>query len=319
MTEQLDTSPEAFPAATNVSRRNLLLGAGAIAGAAAGAGLLTNPASAASAPKRITLPTVSPRPEVLGAAIPGLTYIAIDAQQFWPSVASTRVYQDITGSQPATNDRIWAGLPLPAGSIIYQISAGYQVQPVIEISRRKITQPNPALAPTPVPFGVVNLPASPGGPTSATINLATPILIEADSSYTVSALCSAGSSVFNVQIGYLPPTQSFVPLPAAVTPRIFDSRGGPKFGINEERTVALDLPGARTAIINLTVTETGSAGFVAVFPADVAWPNNSSINWSGPNQDIANGVIVRVDAAGKIKVRASNGTHVVIDRIGYMM
>ena len=316
MTEQLDTSPDAIP--NNVSRRNLLLGVGAVAGAAAGVGLLGSSTHAAASPTRTVLPTAHPHPEVLGTAIPGLTYIAIDAQEFWPSVASTRVYQDITGSQPAAGDRLWAVLPLPAGSVIYQISAGYQVQPVLEISRRKIAQPTPAVAPTPIPFGVANLPASPGGPTSATINLASPITIEADSSYTVSVLCSAGSSVFNVQIGYLPPTQSFVPLPAAIPPRIFDSRGGPKFAINEERTVDLGMPDARTAIINLTVTETGGAGFVAVFPADVSYPGNSSINWSGPNQDIANGVIVKVDATGKIKVRASNTTHVVIDRIGYM-
>ncbi len=318
MTEQLDTSSEALPAATNVSRRNLLLGAGAIAGAAAGAGLLTNPASAASAPKRITLPTVSPRPEVLGAAIPGLTYVSIDAQQFFGSGNEGRIYQDITGTQPFTYPgRIWAGLHLPAGSVVYQLNVGYQGQPIAEISKRLVTQPNPATPPTQV-FQKTLL-AGPGGPFSSTENLATPVTIEANASYNVSFFCSTGQSVFNVTIGYLPPTQSFVPLPAAVTPRIFDSRGGPKFAINEEKTVDLGIPGARTAIINLTVTETVGAGFVAVFPADVTYPGNSSINWSGPNQDIANGVIVRVDSAGKIKVRASNSTHVVIDRIGYMI
>ena len=312
MTDQLDT-PD------NVSRRNLLLGIGAVAGAAAGAGLLTGGETfAASSPARTALPSAHPHPEVLGAAIPGLTYIAIDAQQFWPSTGP-RVYADATGSQPTSPEvRIWAGLPLPAGSVIYQISLSYQTQPIIEISRRKLNPANPAVAPTQAFQQTV--PLSPGGPVSTTINLATPVTIESDSSYTVSAFCGAGSSVFNVQIGYLPPTQSFVPLGSAIPPRIFDSRGGPKFAINEERTVDLGIPGARTAIINLTVTETVGAGFVAVFPADLAtWPGNSSINWSGPNQDQANGVITRVDATGKIKVRASSGTHVVIDRIGYMI
>lgn len=323
MNEQLDTSPEALspdPAPTDsVSRRNLLLGMGAVAGAAAGAGLLTNETFAGPATKRVALPTAHPHPEAVGAAIPGLTYVAIDAQQFWPA-SQARVYQDLTGSQPLTApDRIWAGLNLPVGSVVYQMNVGYQGQPIAEISKRLITQPNPATAPTQV--FQKTLVAGPGGPFSSTENLATPVTIEANASYTVSFFCSAGQSVFNVSIGYLPPTQSFVPLPSAVPPRIFDSRGGTatKFIINEERVVDLGIPGARTAIINLTVTETVGAGFVAVFPNDVTYPGNSSINWSGPNQDIANGVIVRVDAAGKIKVRASNATHVVIDRIGYMV
>jgi hypothetical protein len=314
MTDQLDT-PD------NVSRRNLLLGIGAVAGAAAGAGLLTGETFAASSPARAAFPASHPHPEVLGAAIPGLTYIAIDAQSFFTSDLTKRFYQDIGGSQPVgvPDNRIWAGLPLPAGSTIYQISIGYMGTPIVEISRRKITQPSTATAPTQA--FQQTAPASPGGPVSTTINLTTPVTIEADSSYTVSVVCGvAGTSVFNVQIGYLPPTQSFVPLGSAIPPRIFDSRGGPKFAINEERTVDLGIPGARTAIINLTVTETVGAGFVAVFPADLAtWPGNSSINWSGPAQDQANGVITRVDSAGKIKVRASSGTHVVIDRIGYMI
>ena len=39
------------------------------------------------------------RPEGLSASISGLTYIAIDAQQMWPTRAADRVCQDITGTQ----------------------------------------------------------------------------------------------------------------------------------------------------------------------------------------------------------------------------
>ena len=82
----------------------------------------------------------------------------------------------------------------------------------------------------------------------------------------------------------------------------------------------LEIPGARTAVINLTVTGTVTAGFVAVFPANIAWPNNSSINWSSSNQNLANSVITAVDGSGQIKIRGgANPTHVVIDRIGYMI
>jgi hypothetical protein len=54
--------------------------------------------------------------------------------------------------------------------------------------------------------------------------------------------------------------------------------------------------------------------------AGVAWPNNSSINWGASNQTIANGVITAVDGNGNIKIRGGgNPTHVIIDRIGFMV
>lgn len=312
MTDQLETTPD------NLSRRNLLLGLGAVAGATAGAALLSNEsfASAAVTPSGVVLPGAHPRPEAVGAAIPGLTYVALDATAFFENDGN-RLYQDLTGTQPtAPNRRIFATLNLPAGSVVYQMNVGYQGQPIAEISRRKITQTSPTTGPSQV--FQKTLVASPGGAFSSTENLATPVTIEADSSYTVSFFCGAGHSVYNCSIGYLPPTQGFTPFTGA-TPRVFDSRSGAKFAINEERTVDLGFPGARGAVINLTVTETVGGGFVAIFPADITWPGNSSINWKASDQDVANGVITRVDATGKIKVRASSATHVVIDRIGFLL
>ena len=45
-----------------------------------------------------------------------------------------------------------------------------------------------------------------------------------------------------------------------------------------------------------------------------------SINWSGAGAILSNGIICQVDAAGAIKIRGgANPTHVVIDRIGYLV
>ena len=304
----------------SVSRRNLLLGIGAVAGATAGAALLSSEsfASAAITPSGVVLPGAHPHPEAVGAAIPGLTYVSFDAFQFFDEDGG-RIYQDITGTQPNPANvpgRIFAPLNLPAGSVIYQMNVGYQGQPIAEISKRPITPAIPAVAPAQV--FQKTLVAGPGQGFSSTENLTTPVTITADASYMISFRCSAGQSVYNCSLGYLPPTQGFVPFTGA-TPRVFDSRSGAKFIVDEERTVDLGFPGARGAVINLTVTETSAGGFVAIFPADIAWPGNSSINWKAVNQDVANGVITRVDATGKIKVRASNATHVVIDRIGFLL
>ena len=305
---------------SGVSRRGMLLGLGAAAGAVAGAGLISTEAAATSAVPRIS---TSLRPEAVSAPLPGLTYIAIDAQQMWPSVAADRVYQDITGSQGKPNDRIWAGLPLPVGSVIKQISVGYQVQPILEISRRPITPAIPALAPAQVFQKTLTM--SPGQGFSSTELITPNVTIEQDYSYMLSFFLGPGSSVFNASIGYTPPVQqAFFPF-TGPTPRVLHTRDpGPLTGkllANEERTVDLGITGARTAVINLTVTQTGGAGYVAAFPANIAWPGNSSVNWYEPNSDLANGVVVALDPTGKIKIRGGGGanTHVVIDRIGYFL
>ena len=303
-----------------VSRRSVLLGLGAAAGAAAAVTAL--PAKASAAPS--VLPAWSPAvPEALGSAIAGLSYIGIDAQQFFPSQPQERVGADIdlTGTKGINSGRIWAGLPLPAGSTVYQMNVGYIGSPIAEISKRLITQPNPAQIPT-QPFQQ-SLPAQGQPPASFTLNLATPVVIERESTYTVSFFLSAGSAVFGCSIGYLPPTQSFIPFSGG-EPRVLDTRlPGPhtgKLGPDEERVIDLGFAGARSAVINLTVTETVGGGFVAVFAGGIPWPKNSSINWSASNQNVANGVITALDANGRITIRGgANPTHVVIDRIGFMI
>lgn len=303
-------------ATSGFSRRNLLFAAGAIGGLAAGA-VLTGATGVGAAPA--TLPTVGPFVQAVGPADPALTYIAIDAQQFWPT-DGPRVYQDMTGTQPLNPGRIWAGLPLPVGSVIRQIDTGYQVQPIVEVSRRPITASNPALPPAQV--FQKTLAASPGGPFSSTETLPAPgVTIEAGYSYTVSYYLGAGSSVFGASIGYVPATQSFIPY-SGPNPRVLDTReSGPgKLAKDEERIVDLGFAGARSAVINLTVTETVEGGFVAVYRADIAYPGTSSVNWASGNSNVANGVITQMDGLGRIKIRGgARPTHVVIDRIGFLV
>ena len=68
-------------------------------------------------------------------------------------------------------------------------------------------------------------------------------------------------------------------------------------------------------IVTIADTE-GPSGYVAVFPAGVAWPGNSSINWSSPGSIAANTVITAT-TNGQIKVRGGeNPTHIIIDVLG---
>ena len=297
-----------------VSRRNLFLGAGAAALAAGAAASLGDAAHADA------LAAGRPHPLVLDPAIAGLTYIGIDATAFLPdSFSDGRVYQEITGVQPLTvPNEMWAPIHLPVGSVIRQLNIAYQGQPIVSITKRPLAAPTPIQ----VPFPATTTTAG-GGPQTQTFNLATPVVIEADATYCVRTFHSAGASVLGVTLGYTAPLQGFVP--ATGNPRVLDTRaagGGGKLAPNEERTVVVGVPGARSALFNLAVVNTegvngNPGGFVACFPANIAYPGNSSINWFGAGQILSNSVLCALDPNGAIKIRGgANRTDVVIDRIG---
>ncbi len=77
---------------------------------------------------------------------------------------------------------------------------------------------------------------------------------------------------------------------------------------------------------NLTVTDTLGAGYLALYPVDIDWPGNSSINWTTNGQTIANGGTVAIGnfegVIGGIEVYngpSSPGTHFIIDITGYFI
>lgn len=121
---------------------------------------------------------------------------------------------------------------------------------------------------------------------------------------------------------------AFVPL--ATPKRIYDSRAGQqptgvtkgKIGNGQERVIDATLGGVvPTGIsavqVNVTVTETGPAGYLSLFRNGTAWPGTSSINWAQPATTVANGTLTSVDATSKFTVRCAGETHFVIDVLGY--
>lgn len=116
--------------------------------------------------------------------------------------------------------------------------------------------------------------------------------------------------------------------------RCYDSRGGyppaagggPKGPLagGTQRTIdttnnASGVPlGATAVLVNLTVTNTSPAGFLALYSNGLAsWPGTSSINWDHPGQSIANLSVVSVDANAKLKAYANTATDFLIDVLGY--
>ena len=83
--------------------------------------------------------------------------------------------------------------------------------------------------------------------------------------------------------------------------------------------------GANAVVANLTVTETEGdlGGFLSVVPGDATALSGSSINWSGPNQNIANGLTAKIAADRTVKVFCGGiptpKTQFIIDITGYWM
>lgn len=74
--------------------------------------------------------------------------------------------------------------------------------------------------------------------------------------------------------------------------RIFDTRdpgkGGRMFSGQEFEIYRSSPSGALGLLFNVTVTETLGTGWLSVFSAEIDWPGTSTVNWSGPGQNVAN-------------------------------
>lgn len=305
-------TPATEPSTTDISRRALLgglaLGAGAIG--IAGAALPGGPVHAAGPGDQI---------EALDATINGLVYVPLDAFAFDTAQAAQTpygLYQQTTGMQPSTAPAyVHASLPIPIGSVVRQINISYQGQPIVSINRRNFT--DGAFVP------VTDLFSTAAGGGVKTQSFSTDVELTAGASYAVEVFCSAGASILGMTVGYIPAAQAFVPYTGG-QPRALDTRdpGQTKFAANEERVVDLSsrlIPTARAAVINLTAVDSSGGGFLSAYADGITWPGNSTVNYSGAGQTVANAAVVTM-AAGKIKVRAGvNGAHVVLDVIGSLL
>lgn len=122
-----------------------------------------------------------------------------------------------------------------------------------------------------------------------------------------------------------PPTDRGTYFPVSPS-RIMDTRSGlgaPKGAVGPGGVVRLQVTGvggvpldASTVVLNVTVTEPTGPGFVTVYPAGVARPTASSLNytkgWTG-----ANSVTVKVGANGKVDLYNAGGpAHLIVDVFG---
>ncbi len=118
---------------------------------------------------------------------------------------------------------------------------------------------------------------------------------------------------------------TFVSLPPA---RVLDTRttGGPIPGLSDRAltilgTGGIPATGVSAVVINTTVTNTTSAGFLTVYPGTNPLPTASNLNWSAANTTIPNLVTVQVGSDGTLKLHNGSGTStdVVVDTAGHFL
>ena len=129
--------------------------------------------------------------------------------------------------------------------------------------------------------------------------------------------------------GYFPPSSGFA---ALVPARLLDSRHDGStvdgtivnLGIRAAGSVT-ELPvagrggvaaDAPAVVLNVTVTDADGAGYVTVYPCGSPRPLASSVNFVG-GVTVANGVVGRVGAGGKVCLYVSAAAHLVVDVAGY--
>ncbi|MEP7192142.1 MAG: CHAP domain-containing protein [Actinomycetota bacterium] len=109
--------------------------------------------------------------------------------------------------------------------------------------------------------------------------------------------------------------------------RVLDTRtgvGAPKGLVGGGKAVDLVVAGrggvpssgVAAVVLNVTATATTGAGFVTVFPTGTTRPTASSLNFAKA-QTIANQVIAKVGAGGKVSLYTSAGAQLVADVAGY--
>jgi hypothetical protein len=312
-----------IPATSALSRRAMLgtLGAGAVGLTAA----MALPSGATAAPigggqdggSAVALEVASLGETPVKAT---LDYVFVSGWEIEP-LTSTQKWERFDNafrfSGTASADQGWALIPtsLPVGAVLKEIElygfTGAGSSSALELWTSSGLNPSASKTTN------VAIPVNAG---AFTVTMAADVTVSATEAVrafvNIKDTVAGATRITGARIGY-------VPLPAFVAlnpiPRPYNTRDTPgltKLAAGEERTIQLPVPaGISAAVVQLTVTETGPAGWVAVFSADApSWPGNSSINWFAANSNVGNTVLTAVSPDGKIKIRGgSSSTHVIID------
>jgi hypothetical protein len=113
-------------------------------------------------------------------------------------------------------------------------------------------------------------------------------------------------------------------VPFGVPKRAYDStKSGGAIPGGSARTITVaknstNTPvGVSAAALSITVLRTHDSGFITAFPASQSAPKTRTLSWWGSRQAHTTSTIVKLSPTGKIKIKATKKTHVIVDVLGY--
>ncbi|MEZ5144832.1 MAG: hypothetical protein R2726_20300 [Acidimicrobiales bacterium] len=314
-----------------MTRRDVLAGAGGLAGAAVLHVAGVDPAGADSldpdlpGPLRATAEAPGGPPL---AVVPGLQFKSWGGTAFQPVSPSDGRVVTSTGTYTNLDDGyLTADLDLPWGAQL--LSAQVCATNTSGVTRTVYIEALPLTGGSVNAFGLISVPNGTG---LQTVFGSMNHRIDPTASSYDATLYTYATGTFRIRslrLGFQPNDQAFVPM----TPtRIYDSRpGNPPLNVTKgplsNGTRVIDcltgmLPGLgplpRGVLVNLTVVNTSASGFLALYQNGISFPNTSSVNWFAPNEIVANTTYTAIDTSGQAValVPASSSTDFFIDRVG---
>jgi hypothetical protein len=136
---------------------------------------------------------------------------------------------------------------------------------------------------------------------------------------------AAVAQVGLAQAGATAPAGDYTPIAPARVMDTRDGTGGHHGPLSPYQAVTLQVTGVAgvpaaaqvdSVLMNVTVTDPTSYGFLSVYPAGGAAPNASNLNFV-PGQTVPNMVSVKLSAAGQVSFLSNVATQVVADVVGY--
>ncbi|WP_186526354.1 hypothetical protein [Leekyejoonella antrihumi] len=251
--------------------------------------------------------------------------------------ASTHVVVDVTGYYPTGTgyhalvpSRLLdtrTGARRPAGSTTSLTVTGHGGVPTSEVAAVVLNVT--AVAPA-APGHVTVWPAGSSRPTASNVNydkgqiVAGMVIAKVGTGGQVDLYTLATADLVVDVAGWIPVGGGYAPL---VPARVLDTRAGlgaAKGKVNADGTVTVQVTGfggvpaggVDAVEVNVTATNPEGPGFITAYPADVARPWASTVNYAR-GQTVANSATLKVSSSGSITLYTLATSDVIVDVLGY--
>ena len=258
-----------------------------------------------------------------------VTDITVLSTRFAPGAGQ---YTALASSSRLLDTRTTAKLAAGAStSVIIRGRGGVPAKATAAVLNVSITDPDGPGFATVWPSGMARPEASSLNIDSTNQTRAALVSVLLGTNGAADVFASAGSHVLVDVIGYYSPSTTGAGRLKTLTPaRLLDTRNGIGIAVGAAKPAAAatvdvqvlgrgGVPATNVAavVVTLTATQTTNGGYFTAHASGAPRPLASNLNASTVNEDVANLAIVPVGANGMISLFTENGSHLLVDVVGY--